>query len=94
MVGLVLTRHTLSQLLKLPIEGSVDLKWANPWLFQTGQPQGIIFVAITRCPLGRRMVKARKGSIGLTSHLVRVGDQLGLFPSLRVPLIVRCMNSY
>ncbi len=29
------------------------------------------------------MVKARKGSIGLTSHLVRVGDQLGLFPQLK-----------
>ncbi len=61
MGGLVLTRHTLSQLLKLPIEGSVDLKWANPWLFQTGQPQGIIFVAITRCPLGAENGKGKKG---------------------------------
>ena len=63
-------------------------------LSRTGQPQEITFLAMMICSLGRKMVRTRKGYIGLTSHLVQVGDQVGLFSGSRVPLIVRRTHSY
>jgi len=63
-------------------------------LYPLKKSRGIIFQAMMVTSRGRKMVRTRKGYIGLTSHLVRVGDQIGLFNGSKVPLIVRRKEPY
>jgi hypothetical protein len=58
------------------------------------QPQEIKFSSMMIASFGRKMIRTSKGYIGLTSHLVAVGDRVGLFQGSKIPLIVRRKDSY
>jgi hypothetical protein len=52
------------------------------------------FPSLTVASRGRKMVRTRKGYIGLASQFVSLGDKVGLFQGSKVPLIVRRKGPY
>jgi Heterokaryon incompatibility protein (HET) len=49
----------------------------------------LTFPSLMVASRGRKMVRTRKGYIGLVSQFVAKGDKIGLFPGSKVPLIIR-----
>jgi Heterokaryon incompatibility protein (HET) len=52
------------------------------------------FPSLTVTSRGRKMVRTRKGYIGLASLFVSLGDKVGLFQGSKVPLIVQRKGPY
>jgi hypothetical protein len=52
------------------------------------------FASLMVASRGRKMVRTRKGYIGLASQFVDLGDKVGLFQGSKVPLIIRLQEQY